>query len=872
MFGGSLAGSMRVVLGLDSGRFNRDLDASRRRFRAFGRGVEGDARRTSGVVGRSFRSLARTLGLVFGGVTLAAGFSSAVRSAVSFDKEMRNVNSIAHQSEEQFKKTRDAVLGMAGDVGQAPTVLARGLYDIVSSGFAGAAALKILRVSAKAASAGITDTATASKAVVAALNAYHLPAEKARAISDVLFQIVNKGVITFEELAQNMGDIVPWAAASGVSIQEVGAALSTVTLGGVPAAEAATRVKNTLIQLARPSKELTKLMQEHGFESTQAAIASLGYAGVIELISKATGGALDKTVKLFPEIRAMGGVTGITGKNLAIYNEHLHAMGEASEGAGATQRAFAEQSKSVAVQWQKTKAELEAAAIVLLERLMPALFKGAQRLRKFAEDLRESRGVAGQLRRTVAALANAILRVARMTNRAVQAFGGWEPVIKTFLAFLVVSRVLRFAAAIRAITAAALGARGALLLLSATPVTTGPLIPGGGKSGRNLPKGGGRRVPPVVGFGPVGIAAAFAAVGLTAGFARRDADHKKRDENYRKLMAAIPKMDATALSSLDDQLDDLDSYFTDEQIATMREAIRRRLRGGVENLKDASDRAGATSGPRDAHDRSATNKIAAEQAARDRRKRKPKGTSVKPAARDFELELARARARGDVAGEARILRAQRAALQAEIAGLEQRKKLTDDQRARLIAAYSELESVDSQLEGIQDDRERAQEEAAERRQDKRQAAGKRREKQFDDFERKTRAADMALARKMGKRFGPGFGGGLGAALIDAKDPERKRREKRALEDAKEKQSQAFGREAQFEFLNSLQGITNQFGGNLFPPGTFDGIGVAATHSVAQTDLLRQVNKNVQYLGRSIRTPATRYTRIELGAAGLGVGF
>jgi len=105
---------------------------------------------------------------------------------------------------------------------------------IVSSGFKANDAIKILRVSAKAATAGLTDTATATKAINAALNAYHLQATDARKVCNVLFETVNKGVLTFEELAQNMGDLVPAAAPLGVTLEEVGAAIATIMLKASP--------------------------------------------------------------------------------------------------------------------------------------------------------------------------------------------------------------------------------------------------------------------------------------------------------------------------------------------------------------------------------------------------------------------------------------------------------------------------------------------------------------------------------------------------------------------------------------------------------------------------------------------------------------
>lgn len=319
------------------------------------------------------------------GAGLVGGLVMATKSAVDFDRSMRNVNSIARLSEGRFKGLSKSVLALAKETGQAPKTLADGLYGIVSSGFKASDAIKVLRASAKAATAGMTDTETASRAVAAALNAYHLEATDARKVSDVLFQTVNKGVLTFEELAQNMGDLVPAAAPLGVSLEEVGAAIATITLQGVPAAEAATRVKNTMLSLAKPSAGLSKLLKENGFESGEAAVKATGYAGVLEMLDKATKGSVTRTAALTPEIRALMGVVGLTGKNLDTYNTNLRAMDNASQGAGATARAFAEQGKSIAFQWQKAKASLIAAAIPVGQMLFPALAKGADAVGELAQ-------------------------------------------------------------------------------------------------------------------------------------------------------------------------------------------------------------------------------------------------------------------------------------------------------------------------------------------------------------------------------------------------------------------------------------------------------------------------------------------------------
>jgi TP901 family phage tail tape measure protein len=336
----------------------------------------------------SFGSLGRTARLA--GTAIAAGivggFALAVKSAVEFDKEMRNVNSIARLSEGRFKALSKSVLGLAKDSGQAPSVLAKGLYDIVSSGFKADKGIKILRVSARAATAGLTDTATATKAVVAALNAYHLGAEDATKVGDVLFQTVNKGVLTFEELSQQIGDVLPAASTLGVPLTAVGGALATITLHGVNAAEAATQVKQVLVSMLKPSDELQGQFKKMGYESGQAALKQLGLVGVITKLSAAAGDNKALIADWFPNVRALSGFFGLAGKNIQTFTQNVDAMGQR----GALAKAFAEQGKSIAVQWQKAKAALTAAAVPVGNLLFPALASGAEKVQAFATSIQQN--------------------------------------------------------------------------------------------------------------------------------------------------------------------------------------------------------------------------------------------------------------------------------------------------------------------------------------------------------------------------------------------------------------------------------------------------------------------------------------------------
>jgi TP901 family phage tail tape measure protein len=378
-------------------------------------GNAASAVRATGQLERGFGGLGRAAGTVAKllAVGVVGGLAAAVKAAVDFDRSMRNVNTIAKLSESQFKSLSKSVLGLAKDTGQAPKTLAEGLYDIVSSGFDATNGLKVLRASAKAASAGLTDTATSTKAVVAVLNAYHLTADDATHVSDVLFQTVNKGVLTFEELASQIGDVLPIAAQLGVPLEDVGGAMATITLHGVSAAEASTQLKQVLVSILKPSEALAGTIKDMGFQTGEAALKTLGLEGFLQRLSTAAHGSGAAFAAWFPNVRAMNGALGLTGKNIATLHENLQAMRSSQ---GATQAAFAEQGKSIAFQWQRAKASLTAAAIPVGQLLLPALSAVAEKVADFAASVQshmpQIRSAFGDLSTVVAGLGRGLGTIA----------------------------------------------------------------------------------------------------------------------------------------------------------------------------------------------------------------------------------------------------------------------------------------------------------------------------------------------------------------------------------------------------------------------------------------------------------------------------
>jgi len=311
------------------------------------------------------------------GITLPVLAIGAVsgKMAVDFEKSMRNVNSIAQLPEPAFKRLNKEVLAMAGPTAQAPKTLAEGLYDLVSSGFDAHESIQVLNASARAATAGLTTTEVSTKAVAAALNAYHRPAADAKQISDDLFNTVNLGVVTFDELASTIGYVLPAAATMGVGIKQVGASISTLTKEGQSSSNAVTNINAALTAFIKPSKAMHSVLKELGFETSQQLITQKGFQGGLELVTNAVHGNKEAIGKLFPNVRAMRAVFGLTGDAAKGAGEDLRGF---QHDTGATAKVLHEQQKSIAYQWNQLKAEASVLAINLGNKLIPVMHDVAQ--------------------------------------------------------------------------------------------------------------------------------------------------------------------------------------------------------------------------------------------------------------------------------------------------------------------------------------------------------------------------------------------------------------------------------------------------------------------------------------------------------------
>ena len=97
--------------------------------------------------------------------------------------------------------------------------------------------------------------------VTTALNAYGLEASEVTNVSDTLFQVIKKGKITGQQLAGSLGMVIGSAAQMNIGLDQVGAAVASLTKVGLGAETSMTALNQVMMSVMKPSADALELMK-----------------------------------------------------------------------------------------------------------------------------------------------------------------------------------------------------------------------------------------------------------------------------------------------------------------------------------------------------------------------------------------------------------------------------------------------------------------------------------------------------------------------------------------------------------------------------------------------------------------------------------
>ena len=372
--------NLLVKLGMSTTGFDKGVGDAESRL--------SKASQTMGKIG-TMMTAAVTAPIIGAGVAIT-------KMAMQFEQGMAYIYTLMDNATIKSKNWEKELKDLGKTSSQSMQVLQTGMYDIISSGIKAGDSIKVLTAANKAAIAGMGSTSDAARTLTAVINAYGLEAEDANDISDILFQTVNYGVITFPELANVVGEVISTAATANIKFEEVGGAIATMTLSGVDANEAVTSLNQLLLNFISPSEQAKEAAEKLGFnlDATQLSTNGLGDS-LTELVEK-LGISTDELIELemegqseseimdtmafragltseqfasmFENVRALKGVLALTKNDGKDFNEMLERMKDRT---GTTDAAFEKISQTAQHKFQVALNNVKIAATELGQSMLP---------------------------------------------------------------------------------------------------------------------------------------------------------------------------------------------------------------------------------------------------------------------------------------------------------------------------------------------------------------------------------------------------------------------------------------------------------------------------------------------------------------------
>lgn len=250
----------------------------------------------------------------------------SVQTASQFEIRISEIRTLSQDSQLSFSSWAKSVRALSDEFGNPILDVAEGTYEAISNQIAkGAEVAEFMAKALKFSQVTVSTTADSVNLLSSVINAYKLNVSDVDKVSAQLFRTIDLGRVRAQDLANEFGRVAPVAANLGISLEELNAAIATITIQGVTPSETLTSIFGIMNKLLKPTDEMVKFLNGLGFASGRAAIAALGFDGVLRKIVESANKGNVELSDLFNEIRSTRGIVAIT-RALDNYGSTLNAI------------------------------------------------------------------------------------------------------------------------------------------------------------------------------------------------------------------------------------------------------------------------------------------------------------------------------------------------------------------------------------------------------------------------------------------------------------------------------------------------------------------------------------------------------------------
>lgn len=298
--------------------------------------------------------------------------TSLVNLAADAESAFAKVSTLLDTSSTNMEAYYDDIRAASSATGVAFTDFSEAVYQAISASVDQAEAVDFTTDAVKLAKAGFTQTATAVDILTTAMNAYGPAAGTAEEISNKLINTQNLGKTTVDELATNMGRVIPTANMYSVNIDTICTSYAEMTKNGIATAEATTYLNSMINELGASGTTASNVIQSELGMSFKQAMES-GYSltdilGILQAEAEKTGVSMGD---MFGSQEAAKAAATLQ-QNADDFNSIMQSM---ADSAGMTEEAYDKVTNTFAAKSEKLKTQFQNMGISLGNAVLPALTK-----------------------------------------------------------------------------------------------------------------------------------------------------------------------------------------------------------------------------------------------------------------------------------------------------------------------------------------------------------------------------------------------------------------------------------------------------------------------------------------------------------------
>ena len=331
---------------------------------------------------RSVGMLEGALGGLSARLAVGLAFGQAIKSATEFESIISDIGKTSNASQKDLDAVAVALkdLSAPAKTNLAPTVLARGIQDLVAQGLNLSDAVASIEALGKVATATNSELTDVTKTGFQLQSALKIRPDELKATFDALAFAGKAGAFELKDMAQFMPTIASAATSLGITGKQgaisLAAMMQMVRKDAPGAAEASTRLTDALLKMTAPDaarnfkkfgvdiEQVLKNAVKNGVNPMDAAVKEL---------ARVTGGDPFKLSQIFGDKEAKLALMSLM-KYREEY-EKLKASAGGAAAAGTVQGDFEKSLKTFQGQLNSLKAASEVAAISLGTALLPILAK-----------------------------------------------------------------------------------------------------------------------------------------------------------------------------------------------------------------------------------------------------------------------------------------------------------------------------------------------------------------------------------------------------------------------------------------------------------------------------------------------------------------